>query len=138
MTREHGDRFSVRVGRDVSGQVVAGSGNFLSWNRISAAGSVTADELDKLREAFDEFRRLLSAEAGDQADLAQRKLDELEEAVTANEPDLATMEATRSWFLRKLPRLAKPISSLILHPIVTRLVSAAGDQLVAEFTRRFV
>jgi hypothetical protein len=61
MTREHGDRFSVRVGRDVSGQVVAGSGNFLSWNRISAAGPVTADELDKLREAFDEFRLTAAA-----------------------------------------------------------------------------
>lgn len=137
MPGEHGDRFSIRVGGDVSGQVVAGSGNVLNWNQIQTAGPVTAEDLDGLRDAFDEFRRLLSAEAGDQADLAQQKLDELEEAVTADEPDVATMEATRGWFLRKLPGLAKQVSSLILNPIVTRLVATAGDQLLAEFTRRF-
>ena len=62
---------------------------------------------------------------------------ELEEAVTAKKPDLTTMEYVKRWFARNLPELAGAVTGVIIHPIVGKLVEAAGDGLAAEFRRRF-
>lgn len=138
MPGDHGDRFTVRVGGEVSGQTVVGDGNVVNRTYTYAAGPVTAEELDDLRAAFDELRSLLAGEAGDQSELARQKIDELEQAITAEEPEVVTMEAIQSWFSHKLPRLADSVNSLILNPIVTRLIAAAGDHVAAEFTHRFL
>jgi hypothetical protein len=36
-----------------------------------------------------------------------------------------------------LPELAGAVTGVIIHPIVGKLVEAAGDGLAAEFRRRF-
>ena len=70
-------------------------------------------------------------------DAALERVDELEEAITAQEPDLPTMEYVKRWFVRNLPDLAGAVTSVVVHPIVGKLVEAAGDALAAEFRRRF-
>ena len=64
-------------------------------------------------------------------------MKELEQAVTEKKPDLSTMEYVRSWFLKNLPGLAGAVTSVVVHPIVGKLVEAGGDALVSEFRRRF-
>jgi hypothetical protein len=58
---------------------------------------------------------------------------ELEEALTAEKPDLTTVQYVKRWFARNLPALAGSLTSLLVHPLVGRLVQAGGDALVAEF-----
>ncbi len=134
MHEEPGDRYTIHVGGDASGQVVAGRGNTVS--RFEAASSaraqVTGDDLAQLRAEFEAVRALVRAEGGDQSEQANERLDELEEAVTGPMPDLTTMAYVRSWFARNLPKLAGAITALLIHPIVAQVADAAGDTIAAE------
>lgn len=123
------NRFRVHVGGDFSGNVVVGANNTVT----NAPVRLTTSEAEDLASLFARLR----AQLGEEDDLARAKVDDLEEAITEGEPDLATMESVRNWFGRRMPRLAASVSELILNPIVTKLVGAAGAGLAAEFTRRF-
>ena len=52
-------------------------------------------------------------------------------------PDLTTMEYVERWFTRHRPELTGAVTRIVVHPVVVELVRAAGDELVAEFRRRF-
>lgn len=137
MTDTSGDRYDVHVGGSVSGQFTVGRDNTVS--RIDAgrdAIQVSAADIAALRAEFARVRAQLPAD-GTVGDQARERIDELEEAVTAPEPDLSTMDYVRNWFARRLPELAGAVTGLIVHPIVGRLVEAAGSTLAAEFQRRF-
>ena len=73
----------------------------------------------------------------DTPDAAAEKLDELQSAVTAEEPELSTMEYVRDWFVKHAPKFAGAVTALVVNPIVGALVGAAGETLAAEFKRRF-
>ncbi|MFF0490476.1 hypothetical protein ACFYTQ_15770 [Nocardia sp. NPDC004068] len=137
MTETPADRYNVHIGGSVDGQVTIGHANTVS--RVQAgrdAGAVTEHEIASLRAEFDRLRAQLPTE-GAIAEQARERLDELEETITGPEPDPSTMDYVRKWFARKLPRLAGAVTTLIVHPIVGRLVDAAGTTLAADFQRRF-
>jgi hypothetical protein len=98
--------------------------------------TVTPSDRADLKELVDQIRAVLAAQRDD-ADTALEKLDDLEEAITCGEPDLATVEHVRGWFARTIPTLASAIGRIIHSPIVTRIVATAGDEAAAEFHRRF-
>ena len=50
---------------------------------------------------------------------------------------MTTMEYVKRWFVKNLPGLAEAVTGVVVHPIVGKLVEAAGDALAAEFRRRF-
>ena len=128
---------SIEVGGDLSGQVAIGDNNRLI--RTSAAGPLVTDaERRQLEMAFSDLRATVEQAApAERRQAAQERITELQEAVMADEPDLTTMEYVRGWFARNLPSMAGAVASIIVHPIVGRLVAAAGDSLVADFDRRF-
>ncbi|WP_405911305.1 hypothetical protein OG742_19975 [Streptomyces sp. NBC_00828] len=128
-----GDHYDIRT-QGVSGQVVVGRNNTVSRVEASPVTPVTEQELAELRAQFARVRALLPEDAPDRAG---ELLDELEESATASEPDLSTMEYVRRWFGRHLPALAGAVTSLVIHPVVGRLVEAAGGTLADEFQRRF-
>jgi hypothetical protein len=137
MTNDRDQRYDLHITGDVSGQVVVGSDNTVS--NVTAGRdvkAVTEPEIAALRAEFARVKALLPADAP-VAEPARERLDELEEAVTAPEPDLSTMEYVRTWFGKRLPALAGTVTGLIVHPVVGRLVEAAGEALSAEFRRRF-
>ncbi|MEU6394269.1 hypothetical protein [Streptomyces sp. NPDC046939] len=134
MPHTPGDRYDIRT-HDVSGQVVVGRDNTVSRiDSPASAAPVTERELAELRAEFARVRAALPADAPERAG---ELLDELEESATALEPDLSTMEYVRRWFGRHLPSLAGAVTALVVHPIVGRLVEAAGGTLADEFRRRF-
>jgi hypothetical protein len=104
---------------------------------VSVRSRVTASDRADLTELIDQVRAMLAAIEDDNIDTARGKLDDLEEAIASHEPDLATMEHVHGWFARKIPTLASAIGRIILSPIVTRMVARAGDDVAAEFDRRF-
>ncbi|WP_067478863.1 hypothetical protein [Nocardia amamiensis] len=137
MTDTRGDRYNVNVGGSVSGQFTVGSDNTVS--RIEAGRDVTqvtAADIAELRSEFDRLRTQLPSDTA-VTDQARERLDELENAVTAPEPDLSTMDYVRSWFIRNVPELAGAVTGLIVHPIVGQLVAMVGGSLAAEYQRRF-
>ncbi|MEU6389072.1 hypothetical protein [Streptomyces sp. NPDC046939] len=136
---DRSDRYHVRT-HAVSGQVIIGRHNTASQTAPGAPATppVTAGELASLRAEFAHLRTLVP-EDEPQAGRARELLEELEETVSATgePPDVSTMRYVVRWFRRSLPALATAVTGLVLHPVVGRLVEAAGDTLVEDFHRYF-
>jgi len=123
---------------DVSGQVAVGEGITQVQAIGAARPKVTEAGLAELRQAFAGLKARVEVDAPlEKREAALERVGELEEAVIAGEPDLATMEYVNRWFARHVPGLAEAVTGVVVHPIVGKLVEAAGDGLAAEFRRRF-
>jgi len=119
---------NVAAGKDVR-QVVAGQ---------QAQVQVTGADLAEVRKLFGELRKQVDAEAPpDMKNSALERVEELEEAVTAEKPDLTTMEYVKKWFGKHLPQLAGAVVSVLVNPIVGKVVEAAGDIASEELRQRF-
>lgn len=123
---------------NVSGQVGIGQDIKQSQLVNSSPAPVTEDELIRLKEQLAQLQETVSRQAPPEIQgAAVERVEELSQAVTASEPDLATMEYIKNWFVKNLPSLAGAVTSVIVNPIVGKLVEAAGDAVAAEFRRRF-
>lgn len=123
---------------DVSGQVIVGDHN--QQNRIINAGppQITEAERAALEQILDDLKTQVQAEAPpDKQAAALERAEELGEAITGAAPDLDTMAYVKGWFAKNVPALAGAVTGIIIHPIVGKLVEAAGDLLASEFRRRF-
>jgi len=133
--RREGDTFETHIG-SVSGPVHTGKGDIVieHWG----ARGVTAADLETLRGLFGDLRARVAAEAPpEMADEAQEQVKELEEAATAEKPDLCKMGRVRDWFLKNLPSVAGTVASLLVNPILGKVVEATGDLAAGELRRRF-
>jgi hypothetical protein len=135
-----GAHVSGTVTGDVSGMVAIGAGIQQSLT-MRAVEPPTGEELADFRLALAELRaRIAEAAPSPQvAAGAAERVAELEAAVVdaGKEPDLSTMEYVTRWFAKHLPTLAGAVAGVVIHPVVGKLVNAAGDAAVAEFKRRF-
>jgi|GEM_PF-655448 len=141
-----GDVIRATISGDISGQVAVGKGITQTQTIGAARPEVTetdgsaelAEALAELRQALADLKAKVAAEAPpEKKDAALERVEELGEAITAKEPDLATMEYVKGWFAKNLPGLAGAVTSVVVHPIVGKLAEATGDALAAEFRRRF-
>ena len=99
---------------------------------------VTPAELAELRQMLAELKAEVAANAPtDKKAAALERVTELEEAVTAEKPDLTTMGYVKNWFVKNLPSLAGAVTGLVVHPIVGKLVEAAGEMLASELKQYF-
>ncbi len=132
-----GDNIRATIQGNVSGQVAVGK-NITQQQTVGARPEVTEADLAALKQMLAEVREKVAAQAPpEKRDAALERVAELEEAVTAEEPDLTTMEYVTKWFAKHLPQLAGAVTSVVVHPIVGKIVEAAGDAAAAEFRRRF-
>ncbi len=133
--RRTGDSFETHIG-SVSGPVHTGKGDIVI-ERWDAQGTTAAD-LEALHALFSNLRGRVAAEAPPElAEEAQVQVDTLEKATTAEEPDLSAMERVRDWFLQHLPSVAGAVTSLLVNPILGKVIEAAGDLAAGELRRRF-
>lgn len=137
--KDPGDKITANITGDISGQVAVGKNIDQTQTSISSASpAITEKELSELTNLISDLKAKVVNEApSEKKDSASEKLDELETALTAKEPDLTTMEYVQNWFTKNLPTIAGSVTSLVVHPIVGKLVEAAGDVAVKEFRRRF-
>lgn len=127
----------IQVG-DVSGQAVVAVGTGITQTAGAVQQGVTEADLAELRRMLVELEARVEAEApAEQKQAAVEHVKELAQAITAGEPDLTTMEYVKRWFGKHVPGLAGAVTSLVIHPIVGKIVEAAGEALAAEFRRRF-
>ncbi|GAA4406379.1 hypothetical protein GCM10023168_21130 [Fodinibacter luteus] len=130
-------RTSVRgtVSNVSGGQVAIGGTVSQTSTTVSSQGPSEA-ELASLFQQFATLRGEVLADP-DTPDAAAEKLDELEAAITAEKPELSTMEYVRDWFVKYAPKFAGAVTALVVNPVVGALVGAAGETLATEFKRRF-
>lgn len=122
----------------IQGQVAVGT-NIVQTKKIglmppeiTEAERLTLNRM--LADLADQVKRKAPA---DKKAAALERITELDEAINEAEPDLPTMEYVKRWFGKNLPALAGAVTSLVVHPIVGKLVEAAGETVAAEFRRRF-
>lgn len=127
---------NATIGGTISNsQVAVGSANVQTQTVTST--TVTAAELGELRRMFEALKEqvvMADVPAGERV-AALARVTELEEATLADEPDVTTMRSVGRWFGDNLPQLAGSVTGLVIHPIVGKLVGAAGDALVGELRR---
>jgi hypothetical protein len=132
---------SVHVAGSITGPV-AGVNYGTQIQKVDApTGELTVADRAALGLLIDVLRARVAEEVPpDKRALAVERVAELQAAVATEKPDqktLTKMEYVRDWFLENLPGLAGAVTSIVVHPIVGKLVATAGDSLVAEFQRRF-
>jgi phage gp29-like protein len=141
MSVDHGpgQDFNVSIGGSVPGQVAIGNDINQRYVRIqNDVPTVTESDLSALRQAVEEVKAQIVAEVPpDQQAAALERVDELQEAVVAKEPDLTTLQYVRKWFGKNLPTLAGSITGLIIHPVVGKIVEAAGELAASQFRALF-
>ena len=130
--RPHGDDINVRIGGSVEkgAQFAAGRNINQSYWRASTGSQapVTDADLAEFRRAIDEVRSRVCKEVSpEKQGAALDRVDEIEDAVTSGEPDATTMTYVWRWFTRNIPKLTGAIVGLIVHPVVGKVVEAAGD-----------
>ena len=134
-----GDQISANISGDVSGQIAVGK----NISQVHQSGllqplEVTPADLEELKGVFKVLKAQISTStAPERRASALERVDELEEAVTADKPDLTTVEYVKQWFVKHLPALSGAVTGVIIHPIVGKLVEASGDMAAEEFRRRF-
>jgi hypothetical protein len=129
---------NIRVSGDVSGQLAIGDNITQKQTIETHQSQVSQVDMDTLRQMLADLKGKVEAEAPeDKKDAALERVSELEEAITAEKPDLTTMEYVKGWFGKNLPKLAGAVSSVIVSPLVGTLVEASGELLTEEFKRRF-
>ena len=132
--RRTSDTFEVHIG-SVSGPVHTGKGDIIieRWEERGMAA-----DMEALRGLFADLQERVAAEAPPElADEAQAQVDTLEQVAAAKEPDLSTMERVRDWFVEHLPSVAGSATSLLVNPVLGKVVEAAGDLAAGELRRRF-
>lgn len=134
-----GRSYVAHITGGVSGQFAQGDGNV--QNQVhGATGEVTESDLAELRRLLDELRARVEAEAPPEKKAeAVEQVKELEEAIQAKDPEDVPdrLGGVKSWFKRNLPALAGAVVSVVVNPIVGKIVEAAGTGLAAEVQRRF-
>lgn len=135
--QKSGDVIHAEISGPVSGQVGVGKG-ITQTQATGQQPQVTEAELVELRKLFSDLKAKIEVEAApEKKNPALERAQELEEAVTAKEPDVTTIEYVKRWFVKNLPTVAGAVTGIVVNPIVGKLVEAAGEGVAAQFRKRF-
>jgi hypothetical protein len=134
--REPNQSIRATINGNVSGQVAIGQNINQSQTQIHQA--LTDAELQELQQILARLKSQVEVEApAEKRADALARVEELQQAITEKEPDLTTMDYVRKWFGKHIPGLAGAVASVVVHPLVGKLVEAAGGALAADFRQRF-
>ncbi len=130
-----GDSFETHIG-SVSGPVHTGKGDIIIENWKERG--ITREEVETLGALFDDLRSQVMEKAPPELEEeAQAQVEALEEEVAAKEPDVSRIERVRKWFAEHLPSAVGAVTSVLVNPIVGKVVEAAGELAADELRRRF-
>ncbi len=157
--KETGGGPSISIGGNVGGSVTVGDHNieigsvgpggtvivggqtaqqiFDARQQASLSRLATPEEIASLASAFHALdEKIDQAAADDKKDEARTQAEALKGAVAADKPDVSAMEKAKAWFVENLPALLGAVTSIFTHPLVGRLVEAAGEFTLDRFRAR--
>lgn len=138
--QQPGNANHINVTGGISGQMAVGHSIQQTYTNTNNAPQpeISAADLQVLRQMVANLKQQVTTAAPpEQQQAALERLNELEEAVTTSKPDLSTMEYVKRWFSKNLPALSGAVTSVVIHPVVGKVVEAAGELVAADFRRRF-
>ena len=126
---------SWNSGNITGSQIVVGDGNVMIHTEAPA---ITTAELKKLRAKFRMLKQQIEATVPEDKKVeALNKADQLQVTVLDKNPNPSKMASIRNWFVKNAPGIAGVVTSVVVHPIVGKLVEAAGDAVASEFKKKF-
>jgi hypothetical protein len=132
--KPEGDQIHGVVSGTVSGPVAIGKDIDQRQQVGEMNVAVTEAELDELRSEFTKLREQVAAGAPPEVrDKAVELVDQLQQDTVSEKPKPVTMRYVLDWFKDNAPKLAGAVTSVVVHPIVGRLVEAAGEAAADQF-----
>ncbi|MGI8594167.1 MAG: hypothetical protein ACR2ML_07370 [Solirubrobacteraceae bacterium] len=134
---QSGDHISASfAGATVPGTVAVGKDIRQSQAVGTMSTQITDAEIAEVRRAFADLRATVQAQAPEERrEAALERVDELEAAVVTEEPDPTTAAYVKGWFAKNVPQLAGAVVSVVVHPVVGKLVEAAGEVVADQFRK---
>ncbi len=130
-----GDIIQATIGDNAS-QVAVGKNIHQQQN--SSSTKVTQADLQQLRALFDDFKQQIEQQAPlDKKAAALERVEELHQEITSQKPELSTFDYVKNWFGKNLPGLLGGVTSLIINPLVGKVVEAASGVAADAIRRRF-
>jgi hypothetical protein len=122
-------KFNLQIGTVTGGQVIVGD-----YNTVSQRIGLTPAETDELRSLFTDLRSGVSAGAPAKVQPeAEVQVAELEAALVSEEPDPGRVRRVLRWFRENAPQLAGAVVSVIINPLVGKVVEGAGSAIADRF-----
>jgi hypothetical protein len=130
-----GDIIQATIGNKNT-NVVVGKNN--QQQVISSTGEVSPADLQQLRALFEDLKQQIIAQAPpDKKDAALERVDELQQEITSKKPELSTFEYVRNWFSKNLPSLLGSVTSLVVNPLVGKVVETVSGVAASAIKQRF-
>ena len=130
-----GDIIQATIGDNAS-QVAVGKN--IRQQQNSTSTEITQADLQQLRTLFDDFKQQIEQQAPpDKKAAALERLGELYQEITSKKPELSTFDYVKNWFAKNLPGLLGGVTSLIINPLVGKVVEAASGVAADAIRRRF-
>lgn len=134
--RVSGDYIVANIGPN-SGQVAVGK-DIHQQQQIGSGNKITPDDLRQVQQLFAVLKQQIEQQApADKKDAALERVNELQQEVTSQKPSLSTFEYMRDWFAKNLPSMAGAVASVVINPIVGKVVEAAGTIAANQLTHLF-
>ena len=128
----------INIEGNINGQFAIGNKITQTQSVQNVHAQITQADLQELHTLIADLKQKVTSTASPEfKDKALERASELEEAITAQKPDLTTMEYVRNWFVKYLPQLAGAVSAVVVHPIVGKLVEVSGEAIATEFKHKF-
>jgi hypothetical protein len=122
-------KFNIQFGDVSQSQFVTGD-----YNTVAQQVGLAPEDVRLLRSAFDDMKAEVAAQAPpEKREEAAAQAAEIEKAVVAKEPDPSRVRKALRWFREHLPQVLGTVTSVLVNPIVGKVVSAAGDVVAKEF-----
>jgi hypothetical protein len=122
-------KFDIHIGDVSHSQVVVGD-----YNTVTQKVGLSPEDAAKLRGVFEEFRSSVKEEAPpERRDEAVAQAEELERAVVSERPDVGRVRSVLRWFRENAPQLAGAVTSVVINPLVGKVVEGAGQAISDQF-----
>jgi hypothetical protein len=122
-------KFNIHIGDVSHSQVVIGD-----YNTVTQKLGLSPEEAAKLRGVFEEFRSSVEEEAPpERRGEAVAQAEELERAVVNERPDAGRVRRVLRWFRDNAPQLAGTVVSVVINPLVGKVVEGAGEAIADQF-----
>jgi len=119
---------------DFSGPVQESTVTIGDYNTVVQHNGLSPTEAAELKRVFGDLRSDLSATVPpEQREEALDHVAELEQAVVAAEPDPGRVKRVLRWFRQHAPEVAGAVLSVVVHPLVGKIVEGAGEAIGERF-----
>jgi hypothetical protein len=130
MSEPAGGKFNLSFGTVTGGQVIVGD-----YNTVSQRIGLSTAETAELRSLFTDLRAGVTAQAPAPLPAeAEAQVTDLEGALVSEAPDPGRVGRVLRWFRTNAPQLAGAVVSVVINPLVGKVVEGAGSAIAQRLS----